>query len=291
MAYDREQRDELDERVRGIDWNKEALEPNSPERRMVAGWLEESGLVRQQVRRWFPDPEQAARIFEFTAPRITEKILHKTIVSKEKQVNEKGWWDPTLGTSFCAWAKKTSEAVARANPRRVLSRKAVNASALDRDDDEGTDVYNKAFDDALSRNLMAVDAPALFETHPDLTVPRPVGRGLKELRAMFDADPSHAAAWAYRHGLWHRSLDELEPAVAVALMTQPLKPARAALLPELMPEDPELAREYAASQTASRKYDAERLRRLVRRRAEADGVPEWDVWCRLGTLAAQLLAG
>ena len=76
-------------------------------------------------------------------------------MSKEKQVNEKGWWDPTLGTSFCAWAKKTSEAVARANPRRVLSRKAVNASALDRDDDEGTDVYNKAFDDALSRNLMA----------------------------------------------------------------------------------------------------------------------------------------
>lgn len=108
---------------------------------------------------------------------------------------------------------------------------------------------------------------------------------------MFDANPSHAAAWAYRHGLWHRSLDELEPAVAVALMTQPLKPARAALLPELMPEDPELAREYAVSQTASRKYDAERLRRLVRRRAEADGVPEWDVWCRLGTLAAQLLAG
>lgn len=291
MAYDREQRDELDERVKGIDWNEKALEPNSPERRMVAGWLAESGLVAQQVRRLFPDPGQAARILEFTMPRIVEKILHKTIVSKERQVNEKGWWDPTLGTSFCAWAKHTAISVAKANPRRVLSRKAVNASALDRDDDEGTDVFNKAFDDASSRRLMTVDAPALFERHPGLTVPRPVGRGLSDLRAMFDADPAHAAAWAYRHGMWHRSLGELDPAVAAALMTQPLRPARAALLEGLYPRDPELARAYAASQTGSRRYDAELLRRLVRRRAQADGVPEWDVWCRLGTLAAQLLAG
>lgn len=291
MAYDREQRDELDGRVRGIDWDGDALEPNSPERRMVAGWLAESGLVGQQIRRLFPDPGQAARIVEFTMPRVTEKILHKTIVSKEKQVNKKGWWDPTLGTSFCAWAKRTTEAVAMANPRRVLSRKAVNASALDREGDEGTDVFNKAFDDASSRRLMTVDVSDLFEEHPGLTVPRPVGPDLKRLRAMFESDPAHAAAWAYRHGMWHRTLDDLEPAVAVALLTRPLTPSRAALLERLYPRDPELARAYAPSQTGSRKYDAQLLRRLVRRRAQADGVLEWDVWCRLGTLAAQLLAG
>lgn len=290
MAYDRNQRDELDARVAGLPWNEWTLAPNSPERRLVVRWMLESGLVEQRIRRLFPDRQQADAMVEFTLPRLEEKILHRTIVSNEKAVNKKGWWNPTLGTSFCAWVKQTTFAVAMANPKRVLGRKAVNTSALERSDDEGSDMYNKAFDSMSSRNAMTVSIPVLLEEHPGLVVPRPTGRGLALLRARFERDPSEAQSWARMVGLWHPSMDELDDRLAAVLLTRPLKPSQADMLERLLPVDRELARLYAQGQRGYDDDDA-MLRRLVRVQAAAWGVSEWTVWCRLGTAAAGVLAG
>lgn len=290
MGYDRKERAGLDGAIRAMDWNEEACRPGSDARREALAMLVRSGIVEDVVRRRFPSNTE--RMLEYTCPRVYEKILGQIIVSKEAQCNKGNVWDPRAmvdnGYSFCGFVRKLTEAVCKANPQRVLHSRAIDASSFDEGAADGT--FNRVFD---TRPAAAYPSP-LFEEHPGLTVPRPVGaiRGV-----LVDYSEGHEPRETVEHldsmGLWHPSLDALEPDVAVALMLRSLKPADMEAMTDLLPGMARLAAMYAPTQMVLRARPKEEraLRRAVVSYARGHHVFEWDVWCSLGTAAARLVAG
>lgn len=283
----REQRDELDARIRAIDWTGSACAYGSEQRMRVAAWAVQSGLIEDQVQRIFPNPGQAERMVEWLQPRLMEKITGMEIVSNRSTWNEHNLWDPTRNTSFCGWLRRLTVAMGKANPERILRRPERDMSAWD--DDEG---HNPVLD------TMQADMAAcgLFDQYPNLQVPRPAGvewvglwRRLKTggtsvgetLRRLRDA------------GLWDGSLDLLEPRVAIVLMLAPIPRGKARLLPGMFNDDMwrQTAHAYWPSQTGSQ-LDEEQwdvLRRRVEETARGKRIPEWHVWRVLGTNMARLL--
>lgn len=275
-----------------MDWTDKACQWGSRERMRVVELLHQSGLVEDMVRRLFPNPGQAERMTEYTMPRVCEKILGRPIVSREAQWNHGNIWSPremlAHDYSFCGWARRTAEAIAKANPKRILHERTVNASAFDSDD--GEDSFNRVFDTREAD----IEPPQLFVEHPRLIVPRPVGMPRRTLLEHAEREsPRDMMMRLDAAGYWHASLDELDPAIAVTLLLAPLKPSDLPFMPRLLPDMKSLAELYAPTQAYARSDpDRERrLRRAVTVQARESGMCEWGVWCALGTAAARLVAG
>jgi hypothetical protein len=279
----REGRDLLDGRVRAIDWDEAACALGSPQRREVASWLAGTDLVDSQMRRLFPDAGQRERMAEYTSVRVTEKITGLAIESNAASWNPNNLWDPKRGTSFCAWARRLAYAVARQNAPRVLHPRAMTMTRLEHEDG-----YNEAVDESSSTMLMAGGSDDVFDAHPDLRVPRPVGEDTARWRALARRSGAAGAASAMRgSGLWDASLDVLDDEEAAALM---LAPVRADLEPVFARQvgDMELAELYWPTQLKRPVLRGmAELRRAVAVRAESGGSSEWSVWCLLGTAAAR----
>jgi hypothetical protein len=278
-------RDELDARVRAIDWTDAACEYDSPERHLVASWAAQSDLVPSALGRLFPDDQQRERMIEYTMVRVVEKILGVAIESKSAQWNWGNLWDPREDTSFCGWCRRLAYSVARTNAGRVLHPKTVNGSGMENDDG-----YNPAWDSKDSKPLMTVAPDELFAEHPDLAVPRPVGGSRERMDALLRLNgPARTLRWLRRCGYWDASMDGLDPDVALALLSAPVPRARAMQLPLLFAGRERMAELYARTQTAKpdQRHLGE-LRREVTAAARENGEREWHVWTRLGTAAAQL---
>lgn len=312
--YDEARCAELDARVRALDWTDEALEFGSPERHKVAEWLYESMIVDDTVRPLFPGQAQrAATMVAYTREKLVEKILGQAISSKASQWNMDNMWTPLLGTSFCAWARQLSRQVALRNARRVLFEKVSDASS--REDEEG---WNPVWDDRSSRSVTQSDVASLFDEHPRLTVPRPVGglRGLMldRIEGRKEGDKKGAAVAldglpaperhdeharragdaldvARRAGFWHPSLDDVEPLVAAGLMLEPVPPHRRRLAAGMLPAHwGRLLELYWPLQGHARRLDEAAFNRELDHVRDLEGLDtSWQVLCRLGTVAARLL--
>lgn len=291
-------RDLLDMHVRQFDWDDDALEYGSPQRRKVAEWMEQSGLVEHEMLRLFPVPEQRHMMGDYTKRKIWEKITGISLGSKTGQWNWNGLWDPRLEASFCAWVRKLSYTIARTNAKRVLHPKEHPVSDTATDDDRTPE-----YDRLTSVNLLGGGQPDPFRLEPRLVVPRPIGTDRMMLlkRAMSSPDPNLTDVQALMRdmGWWDRSLDILPPGQAVELLLRPL-PARLAPLMERMdgairltdtPDTRDLIGVYWRSQTSRREEDTGGLKRMITRRAQLDECLEWDVIGRLGTMAARLTLG
>lgn len=288
-----QQRDRLDAKVRAMHWDADACAWGSRQRMQVAALVEATPLVEGEIRRLFPDPGQAERMIEYIKPRITEKIVGREIVSHSANWNKHNLWDPTLNTSVCGWVRRLTVAMAKANPRRILHGHTLPASTW-----ESEDGYNPVFDDANSENVL-IGHPlcGIFDEHPGLRVPRPVGGPGPEWwrRLQHKGDAGVVRDSMRAAGMWDTSLDVLDPLPACALVCAPLPSVRASLLPRLYEPGSvweQLAIEYWPTQTTGRPgaQRLRQLRQLVEHTAQTDHVFEWDVWVRLGTMTARLLA-
>lgn len=285
--------DELDEHVAALRWSDAALEYGSKQRMMVAVWLRHARIVDDAMRRLYPQPGKRERMTQWVTVRIVEKILGRPIESNANAWNWSGLWNPLMRSSFCGWARDLASVVAKGGQRRILSNRTAVESDLVRD--AGDDGYDPMVDRADSSPLtMGVDRFDPFLHYPGLMVPRPTGRTRLMLNDLMLAHgPEETMTRAREIGVWHHSLDPLDPGVAAALLLQPLTMSAARVLPRLdvhgMPVG--LLERYAPTQTArmTRRPDA-LLRRMVDGQAEARHVAEATVWLELGTAAARLLA-
>lgn len=303
-------RAELDRRVRELGWTEEDAEYGSEKRRLVASWLDSSGLVEGEMRRLYPDPGQRRRMVEYVRVKMFEKITGIPVSSHAGQWNWNNLWDPLADTSFCAWARRLSYTIAQWNAKRVLHprERQPRMPHDDPDDMRG---------DELER-LPALPAAAdPFAEHPGLRTPRPIGPDRRRLadgygkacaRAERADDPNEAtlirraaAETACERmrlmGWWDRTLDVLDAETAVTLM---LTPMRRNLIPlfERLPDvralcdtddTRDLGRAYAESQAGRASGGDASLLRMIRARARRDGLLEWEVIRRLGTACSRLI--
>lgn len=286
-GLNREQRDELDRRIRAIDWTGQACAWGSEQRMQVAAWAAQSGLIEDQLQRIFPNPGQAARMVEWLQPRLMEKITGVEIVSNRSTWNEYNLWDPTRDTSFCGWLRRLTVAMGKANPERVLRRPERNMSAWE--DDEG---HNPVLDTIQAD----MGGSGLFDRYPNLQVPRPVGMEWAGWWHRLKTGGIRVGELVGRLrtiGLWDGSLDVLDPQVALVLMLAPVPSVKARLLPAMFNDAMwrDTADAYWPSQTGRRLEEEEwdRLRRQVETLAACMRIPEWHVWRILGTNMARLL--
>lgn len=285
-----EERDELDRRVRAIDWNDVAVEFRSPQRCHVAAMMVESGLIGARLRPLFPNRGQWETMVEYTTVKLTEKIIGIGLGSKTGQWNWEGLWDPHMETSFSGWVRQTAVSVAKRNGRRVLH--GGHELTASRFEDE--DGYNPVWDDRSSSPVNVGAAPGgPFDLVPDLTVPRPIGADRRMLtRLLTDEGAEAMTARARAMGWWHPTLDEVgSDGVCAALLLQPVSRRQKGALAAMLPDVACLARLYEATQMSSEPRDVGPLRRRVAAEAQRLGCVEWEVWCRLGTAAARLAVG
>ena len=282
-------RNDLDRRVRAIDWNDKAVEFGSPERCRVAAMMVESKLVEARLRPVYPQTEQWKIMSEYTTMKIAEKIIGRSLGSKSAQWNWEGLWNPREEASFSGWVRQLAYVVARTNARRVLHPTgAIPASRF-----EGEDGFNPVWDAQSSKPLGTPATSSPFDRVPDLIVPRPIGVDRTLLtRTLTDEGAAAVVTRARAMGWWHRSLSGVDSdGLRAALLLQPLPRASRGILARTLPDMEELAGLYEATQMSTVVKDVTSLRRAVMRRAIRDGVVEWQVWCRLGTAAARLAVG
>lgn len=291
LSDDEEARAELDRRVKAIRWTDRAIEFGSPERLKVAGWLNGTDLVYGEMRRLYPVEEQRQTMTRWVLGRVSEKITGIPIDSKSSQWNWNGLWDPNEPTSFCGWARRVSIPLAQWNAKRVLKSRTVAASVL-----EDEDGHNPAYDDADSRNALQQPGGGLdvFDRHPDLRVPRPVGKIREDLmRAATNGVAMDAIRLAREQGGWHPSLDGLDDGLVAALLLAPI-PMSLAPMMERFDADPAMRdaiRLYWPTQTSKRRVYQPDLQRAVAKAAAMRGVREWEILLDLGTMAARLAVG
>lgn len=284
-----EARDELDRRVRAIGWDDTAVEYGSVQRQRVAAMLVESGLVEDRLRFDFPNRAQLDVMVEYTTVKIVEKILGVGLVSKTGQWNWDGLWNPRMDASFSGWARQLAIKVAKTNARRVLH--GGHELAASRFEDE--DGHNPVWDDRSSRPVTAGGSmPGVFDLHPGLTVPRPIGPDRRMLtRLLTDGDATVMVGKARRMGWWHASLDRVgSDEMCAMLLLQPLPRRSKGLLAGLLSDMGDLPGLYEVTQMSSEPRDVSLLRRRVMEYAMACDCSEWTVWCRLGTATARLVA-
>ena len=226
----------------------------------------------------------------YAREKVVEKILGRAISSRECQWNWQGLWDPLEirdGRSFCGWARNLAKTIAHRNANRVLHSGPVNTGALESQTEDGG--YNKAYDDAGSRNLLATGTIGVFDKHPHLCVPRPVGGDRDRLmRLVTNCDEEEALEWMKRTGWWHHSLDIIDPNLAIMLLLAPVPKSKIQWIPRLLPDIRQLAEAYAPTQKSRYRADDKTFRRLLTLQAVRDNQLEWTLICRLGTAAAQL---
>lgn len=201
----------------------------SPQRRRVAAILVATPLVADECRRVIKT-DANDRIYEYVAPRITEKILGQSIVSNPNTWNHDNLWDPFNGGSFCGWVRQLSALMAKSAARRVLHPRDRNLSDFERDDGSNPIVEH-------------IPADPIDETTPTaMLIPRPVGRARRTFLTM--AHKRHDTAWLTdrlrTRGWWSPDLDRLDPDQAIALMLGPLPRtdrARTAFIDRMGDED------------------------------------------------------
>lgn len=309
VSRDANGRAELDERVRSLGWTRADAEYGSAKRRLVASWLDSSGLIEGEMRRLYPDRDQRRRMIEYVRVKMFEKITGIPLSSNSGQWNWNNLWDPLADTSFCAWARRLSYTIAQWNAKRVLHPRERQPIQPDDPDD--------ARGDELERLPALPSAPDPFLEHPGLAAPRPIGPDRMLLmkdwekacgEAERETDPgraerirmeSSAAACELMRarGWWDRTLDPLDPETTATLM---LAPMRRTLIPlfERLPgvrtmcdtdATRTLGRAYAESQTNRTGGSDARLLAMIHARARRDGMLEWEVIRRLGTECARLI--
>lgn len=285
--------DELDERVKSIDWTSDACRFGSPQRRDVAQLALASGLIEQRVRPLFPSRKARERMVEYVRDRLVEKITGVGFVSNPNSWNPHNLWDPLYGGSFAGWLRQTAFVLARGNARHVL----VDAQCREHTESETVqdDGANPLWDDRRHHGLYDNEGD-LLSLVPGLRVPRPVGVLRTHLTGLWrdgsDAGVRLVVADCRRSGWWHESLDELDANAAVFLLLAPLSLGQQRRLAGLDADHGVLLREYAASQSKRGKCDERLLARLVHELTVGAGyVDEFESWCVLGSLAASILVG
>lgn len=303
IAHNRTARDELDSRVKSIDWNPAALQYGSTERKMVASWLFDTDLIIEELYQRYPVPSQRAIMLDYVTTRLYEKITGQAVESNQEAWNMDGLWDPTINTSFCGWARRTAVVIAKWNAKRVLHSREIAESTLQDDGDEKENT-TPLLERRATVDLTGSASSSVFDIYPTLQVPRPLGAD-RERFSRYLPYGNHAtedkvaslAQECRKSGWWHSSLNQLDELTAVTLLLAPLSDKAACLLEQSATKfanttaTQALAHEYALSQTAhTKRVNMPELKRALIARAQTDDLLEWQVITQLGTLAARLVS-